>query len=248
MNHFRTSAECKAIAREQLLGHYGTAIGAYLLTGGIFCAAALGVGFLSNTDTVVGASVYYAIMFLVSVLFGLLRSGLCYLYLKILCGHPVRLGDLFYGFRLCPDKAVGIQAWLSFLTCLAGLPQMVLAYKFSASFHRPAELLPLMLPYALSLIFSGVVDVFVGLIYAQAFFLLHDFPQYTTRELLRKSRRLMAGHKGRLFYLEVSFLPLMLLGLFSCGLALLWALPYMAAAEAAFFLDLMQKSQPNGAV
>ena len=102
------------------------------------------------------------------------------------------------------------------------------------------QVMNLMLPYALSLILSGVVSVMLGLLYEQAFFLLHDFPQYTAKELLQKSRRLMVHHKGRLFYLYVSFLPLMLLGLLSCGLALLWVIPYMAATEAEFFLDLIQ--------
>ena len=100
----------------------------------------------------------------------------------------------------------------------------------------------LMLPYALSLILSGVVSVMLSLFYAQTYFLLHDFPQYTARELLQKSRRLMVHHKGRLFYLYVSFLPLLLLGLLSWGLALLWVIPYMAATEAEFFLDLIKNN------
>ena len=50
----------------------------------------------------------------------------------------------------------------------------------------------------------------------------------------------MVHHKGRLFYLYVSFLPLILLGILSFGLALLWILPYMAATEAEFFLDLIR--------
>lgn len=99
-----------------------------------------------------------------------------------------------------------------------------------------------MLPYSLSLIFSGIVTIMLELLYAQAFFLLHDFPHYTARELLKKSRRLMVHHKGRLFYLYVSFLPLMFLGILSFGLALLWVLPYMAATEAEFFLDLIRNN------
>ena len=102
--------------------------------------------------------------------------------------------------------------------------------------------MPLLLPYSLSLIFSGAVSVVLGLLYAQAFYLLHDFPQYTAKELLKKSRRLMVHHKGRLFYLYVSFLPLMLLGLFSFGLALLWVIPYIAATQAEFFLNLIRNN------
>ena len=99
-----------------------------------------------------------------------------------------------------------------------------------------------MLPFSLSMILSGVVSVMLNLVYAQAFFLLHDFPQYSARELLKNSRRLMVHHKGRFFYLCVSFIPLLLLSFLSSGLALLWVLPYMAATEAEFFLDLIRNN------
>lgn len=256
MKQFKSSAELKASAREHLLGHYGTAIGAYMIYGALLVTVSMAVSLLVDLQTVVGTVIYYAIMFLVSVLAGLFTSGSCYLYLKIICGRPVSVGDMFYGFQLCPDKAIVIQAWISLVTYLANLPQIVLNYKinsYTVSYQNdllfspvaPSQIqmdkiMDLMLPYSLSLILSGVVSVMLSLFYAQAFYLLHDFPQYTAQELLKKSRRLMVHHKGRLFYLYVSFIPLMLLGFLSCGIALLWVLPYMAATQAAFFLDLIQ--------
>lgn len=240
MNRFKSSAELKASAREHLLGHYGTVIGAFLLMGLILGTATIAVSLVVDLSTIPGTIIYYAIMFLISVLTGLFTSGNAYLYLKVICGRPVSVGDLFYGFQLCPDKAITIQAWITLITYIANLPQIILNYIMMTNFHRMDQVMNLMLPYALSLILSGVVSVMLGLLYEQAFFLLHDFPQYTAKELLQKSRRLMVHHKGRLFYLYVSFLPLMLLGLLSCGLALLWVIPYMAATEAEFFLDLIQ--------
>lgn len=242
MNQFKSSAELKASAREHLLGHYGTVIGAYAIIACLMGVVTVAVSLIVDIRTVIGTIIYYAIMFLVSVLMGLFTSGSCYLYLKIICGRPVSVGDLFYGFQLCPDKAIVIQAWITLITYLANLPEIVLTYKFTkyATSFQTDKMLSLMLPYALSLILSGVVSVMLSLLYGQAFYLLHDFPQYTARELLTKSRRLMVHHKGRLFYLYVSFLPLILLGILSFGLALLWILPYMAATEAEFFLDLIR--------
>ena len=240
MNRFKSSAELKASAREHLLGHYGTVIGAFLLMGLILGTVTIAVSLVVDLYTIPGTILYYAIMFLISVLSGLFTSGNAYLYLKVICGRPVSVADLFYGFQLCPDKAIAIQAWITLITYIANLPQIILNYIMMTNFHRMDQVMNLMLPYALSLILSGVVSVMLGLLYEQAFFLLHDFPQYTAKELLQKSRRLMVHHKGRLFYLYVSFLPLMLLGLLSCGLALLWVIPYMAATEAEFFLDLIQ--------
>ena len=240
MNQFKSSAELKASAREHLLGHYGTAIGAFMIMGLLMGTITLAVSLIVDLSTIPGTIIYYAIMFLVSVLTGLFSSGSAYLYLKLICGRPVSVGDLFYGFQLCPDKAIVIQAWITLITYISSLPQIILNYMMLANVNHPDKMMNLMLPYALSMIFSGVVSVMLGLFYAQTYFLLHDFPQYTAKELLQKSRRLMVHHKGRLFYLYVSFLPLMLLGFLSFGLALLWVIPYMAATEAEFFLDLIR--------
>ena len=240
MNHFKSSAELKASAREHLLGYYGTVIGAFLIVAAITSAVTLAVSLIVDINTIPGTVIYYAIMFLVSVLTGLFSSGSAYLYLKLICGRPVSVGDLFYGFQLCPDKAIIIQAWITLITYLSNLPQIILNCLILANITNTDKILRYMLPYALSMILSGVVSVMLSLFYAQTYFLLHDFPQYTAKELLQKSRRLMVHHKGRLFYLYVSFLPLMLLGLLSCGLAMLWIIPYMAATEAEFFLDLIQ--------
>lgn len=240
MSQFKSSAELKASARERLLGHYGTVIGAELITLALSGTASLAVSLLVDISTALGTVIYYAILFFISILMGLFTSGTCYLYLKLICGRPVSVGDLFYGFQLSPDKAITVQAWFTLLTYASSLPQFILTYKISAVGYQTEKILPLLLPYALSLIFSGVVSVVLGLLYSQTFYLLHDFPQYTAQELLKKSRRLMVHHKGRLFYLYVSFLPLMLLGLFSFGLALLWVTPYMTATQTVFFLDLIQ--------
>ena len=240
MSQFKSSAELKASAREHLLGHYGTVIGAFMIMTAILGTVSIAVGLIADLSTIFGTVIYYAIMFLVSVLTGLFSSGNAYLYLKLICGRPVSVGDLFYGFQLAPDKAITMQAWITLISYVANLPQYILSSMFLSNISHPDKMMSLMLPYALSLILSGVVSVMLGLIYAQAYFLLHDFPQYTAKELLQKSRRLMVHHKGRLFYLYVSFLPLVLLGLLSWGLALLWVTPYMAATEAEFFLDLIK--------
>lgn len=240
MNQFKSSAELKASAREHLLGHYGTVVGAEMIVMGLTGTVTMAVSFLVDISTAAGTAIYYAILFFISILMGLFTSGSCYLYLKLICGRPVSVSDLFYGFQLAPDKAIAMQAWFTLITYAASLPQYILTYKITAVGLNAEKMASLMLPYALSLILSGVVSVVLGLLYAQTFYLLHDFPQYTAQELLQKSRRLMVHHKGRLFYLQVSFLPLMLLGLFSFGLALLWVVPYMSATQAEFFLDLIR--------
>ena len=49
----------------------------------------------------------------------------------------------------------------------------------------------------------------------------------------------MKGNRKRLFLLELSFLPLMLLCILSFGIGFLWLEPYMQMTYTHFFLDLM---------
>lgn len=252
MNHFKSSAELRASAREHLLGHYGTVVGAYLIMGALEITLSFVLAAMVDLTSVIGIVIYYAIQSLISVLTGVFLSGTCYLFLKISCERPVSVGDLFYGFQLYPDKAIIMQAWFTLINLIASLPQIIFTYIINKDalnggitlFLTESQLLHLqkyMLPYALSFILAKAVALFLELNYAQVFYLLHDFPQYSVKELLQKSRRLMVRHKGRLFYLWVGFLPLFLLGLLS-GVAFLWVLPYMAATEAEFFLDLIKNN------
>lgn len=235
----RSSSELKASAREHMFGYYGAAIGAGILVSfSTVCLTLMALIFTGGTGTLMGTFLYSAVSFVISVVTGLFSSGFAYFYLKIVCGQYAVSGDVFYGFRFFPEKALLVQFWLSLFACLGDLPRFILAARVTLSSGYDELLL-----YAASILLSGIVPVIASLFYGQAFFLLHDFPQYSARELLSASRRLMAGHKRKLLCLYLSFLPLMLLSLFSCGIAMLWIIPCMNAALAEFYLDLVRKSR-----
>ena len=116
---YKSSAELKALAKEHLLGKYGTVVGATVvvaLTVGLTNAICT---FFINTGTIPGLILQFIISFVISVLTGLFTSGSNYLYLKISCGRPVTVSDVFYGFKLAPDKALLIMIYLSAWTYLS---------------------------------------------------------------------------------------------------------------------------------
>ena len=84
-----------------------------------------------------------------------------------------------------------------------------------------------------------IVNVYVSLVYSQAFFILHDFPDRSAKDILATSRHLMKGNKFRLFYLNVTFLPLYLLGCVTLFIPLLWVSVYRYATTCAFYQDLI---------
>ena len=239
MNTFKSSVEIKGLAREHMFGKYGTAIGASVIVSIITTFMTLFFTMFLNLSTVIGVILNYLISFVISVLSGLFLSGQSYLYLKISCGRPVTVNDIFYGFKLFPDKALFIQRYRSVWFYLGVLPMTIFSF-LMLSYPQNAVLTLL---YYLSYILYGVIWVMISLVYSQVFFLLHDFPNYSARELLSMSRKLMKGNKGRLFYLVAGFTPLLLLGTLSCGIAFFWLIPYINAACSEFFLDLIQNRQ-----
>ena len=68
------------------------------------------------------------------------------------------------------------------------------------------------------------------------FYILNDHPEYSATQAITESRKMMHGHKGKLFVLYLSFLGWDLLSLLTLGiLEIVYVAPYKAAAVAGFY-------------
>ncbi|MDT2815145.1 DUF975 family protein [Vagococcus carniphilus] len=65
-----------------------------------------------------------------------------------------------------------------------------------------------------------------------------DVKSMGATSFITESRNLMRGHKGRLFWIDLSFIGWYLLGMITGGIAMLWINPYINATKAAFYNDL----------
>lgn len=92
--------------------------------------------------------------------------------------------------------------------------------------------------WTLLLIVPGVVK---ALSYAMTPYILRDHPELSRRAAIHLSREIMAGNKGRLLLLWLSFLGWAVLALFTCGIGFLWLAPYIGVSEAGFYEDVMHQ-------
>lgn len=235
MNKYKSSAELKGMAKEQLFGKYGTAVGASFIVTLIRFVMIMLPAFMIDTTSIAGLVIYYMISFILSLLTGIFTSGSSFFYLKVSCRQNVTVGDIFSGFKIHPDKAIILQLVLTLLSYVCTAPIFVFNYLFAQTQNVVYLLL-----MSVVIIIGYVIMIILNLILSQIFFLLQDFPQYPVKELLKMSRQIMKGHKGRLFYIQLSMLPLFLLGLLSCCIAYLWIVPYVNAVMANFYMDLMK--------
>ena len=95
--------------------------------------------------------------------------------------------------------------------------------------------------WTLLFIVPGIIKSFS---YSMAYFILKDNPDIGANEAITRSRKMMAGHKGKLFLLYLSFIGWILLCCLTLGIGILWLYPYMTLSVANFYEDL-KKSQPN---
>ena len=171
---------------------------------------------------------------IVNILLGLLVSGKAYLYMNLLYSQPVSTSDIFFGMKQQPQKAVLIQAFFAVIDFALLIPIQVILSLYQDSFsYKSLQLLVVFVLFAL------IVNIAVSLIYSQAFFLLHDFPERSARELLATSRRLMRGNKMRFFYLNIGFIPLYILGTITLFIPILWISVYRYASVCSFYQDLI---------
>jgi len=90
--------------------------------------------------------------------------------------------------------------------------------------------------WSLLFLIPGIVMSYA---YSMAFYIKLDHPEYDWRTCIDQSKAMMDGHKGELFYLDLSFIGWYLVGALCCGVGTLWVAPYHAAAKAQFYQALI---------
>ena len=73
--------------------------------------------------------------------------------------------------------------------------------------------------------------------YSMANFVLAENPEMRASQALRESKRIMKGHKWKLFCLNLSFLGPILLSILTLGIGFIWLIPYANATYAAFYRE-----------
>lgn len=242
MVKYKASSLLREQAKIKLDGKFSAAIRILLLGQMIIMFVNYGVSdFLSILhldEGFMGYLLSLAFSFLLSILLGVFEIGYAYFYLNAYCGEPYHTSDLIYGFQNKPSVSVALTAIFSVTNFLATEPaRVLLSLGIQTSESR-------LIVYAILVeVLALILAVYVWLRFHLALYLYLDFPDKSFGELLQLSSGLMKGHKKRLFCLRLSFLPMYLLGLCTCGIGFLWITPYVSMTDVCFFMDLMNPEE-----
>ncbi len=90
-----------------------------------------------------------------------------------------------------------------------------------------------------------VPGIILSIMYSQIYYILAENPDMGVREVLKRSRVIMNGHKWDYFVLMLSFILWEILTAITGGLAGLYVIPYYEATFANFYLDISDKTELN---
>lgn len=233
MTNLKTASELKAIAKERSLDKYGILILANIIIF-VLQMAISSIVTISDSGSLVIFTINEIIILIVQILLGILVSGKAYLYMNLIYSQTVSTSDIFFGLKQHPNKAVMIQSLFVLADFLASLPASIILFILT-----PDSPFSLRIALFVAVAIGIVVNIYVSLTYSQAFYLLHDYPDRSAKELLAYSKSLMQGNRLKLFYLHISFIPLIIFGCLTFFIPLLWISVYRYATLTAFYQNLI---------
>ena len=96
--------------------------------------------------------------------------------------------------------------------------------------------------WSLLFIIPGIVKSYS---YSMAVYIKVDNPDYDWKQCIDESQRMMQGHKGELFVLDLSFIGWLFVGACCFGVGTFWVTAYMEAAHSQFYENLRRTEVMN---
>lgn len=151
-----------------------------------------------------------------SIISALFMSGISWTYLDLLRGTKTQIEPFKDAFRGFSGLFIGGIILLALLTSI-----------FTTL-------------WALLLVIPGIIKSYS---YSQSYFIYYDIVTDTGEkpgvlDTITASRKLMDGYKGKLFWLDLTFIGWHILAMLTFGIGYLWLNPYISATKAAFYNEL----------
>jgi uncharacterized membrane protein len=150
---------------------------------------------------------------------------------SLILSGPLTFGITIFWLRFSRDQG-------------AKLEQMFLGFKnFGTSFIAYILIVVFTLLWLLLLIVPGII---AALSYSLTFFIIADDKSIDASAAIKKSKKMMYGHKWKLFCLLCRFIGWALLCILTLGIGILWLYPYVMVSVAQFYDDVKGNYVPEG--
>lgn len=238
----KTVKTLKSNAKGQLIGRYSQAILATLIVSAIQLFV-MSLADSAYTGSINSYLIRLAISVIIDLLSGILIYGQTRYFLLLVRGEePLRISEVFYGFKNNMDKAVLIQAVYTVVTLVTSIPIILASVGIWAIPDRQYILLSAS-AITLEAVLIFIEKLFIGL----SFYILDDNPDMSVPDIFKRSLELMEHKKGRYFVICLSMIPLFILGFLGLFIGSLWVSVYLETTLANFYLDCIGE-EPKSAI
>ena len=246
---YKNNVELKFLARKQMYGRFGILMGTMFIP---FLISFFSLEIVTTPSYIVTL----ILQFIARVILSVLDVGATLVYMKCACNMPTKISELFYGYRHNTAVALKIGALFVLIDTICMIPGDLVSLSILntvdltmpeinemttmnevATFYN--NFYSVMGKYYAIMLLCILVAFLVKLAFVPAYYMMLDFPNRNASTILKKSVEVMRGNKLRYVLLQLTFLPAMILSVFTCGLTLIWLVPYMHLTNANFYLDIM---------
>ena len=218
------ASDFRAKAKQTLKGNYWSAV-LVAFVAGILGALIIGGGFSIDIDTETIQTLFGSVPRILVIYLAIAGTFASFLSIvQFVLGGVIQLGYCKYLLNQHDGQSADIKDLFSMFDMFKeGFLQALLRSIYTFL-------------WALLFIIPGIVKSFS---YAMTPFILLENPNMSAKEAITASKKLMDGHKGELFILGLSFIGWEFLCVLTCGIGYLFLNPYMNAAHAAFYRNLV---------
>lgn len=226
--------ELKKIARGNLSGHYMNIIQAAVFCSVIISLLEMPFSMLTNEDDFSTQNlIYYIAVFLIGIISVVLTAGQYRIHMTLARTGEVHLKELFVPIKSHADRYIITELILFGLSLVCVIPifgAVAIIYLYNNwAFYLVAVLLCLI---------SAVLLTMLSLTFDLVYYVLNDNDHFTALDAMKYTMNMVKTHKGRYFYMQLSFIGMQFLSLLSLGIASLWVAPYMMQTTTLFYLDI----------
>lgn len=230
----RKIKELKRIARGNLTGNYMEFIRAFVFCNIITSLVEMPFSIMTNeiqfsTQNII----YYVAVVLIGIASVVLTAGQYRIHLSVARSGKVHPADLFYPVKYHADRYIFTELILFCISLVAMIPMiggMIIVYT--------QDDLKLYIGALVLAVISFIFATYLSLTFDLVYFVLNDNEELGMMKALKYTKELVTTHRGRYLYMQLSFLPMLLLVGISFGTAIFWVQPYMVQTTTLFYLDV----------
>ncbi len=230
----REIKELKRIARTNLQGNYMEIIRAFVICNII--VSLLELPFALMRDSVMFSTsniIYYVAVGLIGIASAVLTAGQYRMHLRLARTGKTSGSELFIPAKIHSNRFIFTELLLFALSIVCLLPTFgaiaLIIFYDGVNYY--------LIALGLSII-SCILTLYISLTFDLVYFVMNDNENLSMIDALRYTKDMILTHRKRYFYMQLSFLGMMLLVLLSLGIGIFWVHPYMIQTTTLFYLDV----------